>query len=274
MSKLKKILIRAKRQVFSEIAGNNPSIFNGEGYDFVGLREYMAGDDIRYIDWIVTAKMKTPYIKIFKEERELNVVIATMLNGSVYFGSKVFKQDIMAEIVALLGFSIIKNGDILNNYIFADDMKLSYKPTKKISFVQKIVSDILDFNSLNKQANYELMADILYKRIKKRSLIILIADFFDDIDFKILAKKHEVVALIVRDKLEENPPDIGLVSLSDPETGEILQSEFNKSSIKNYSNKLHKHDKKIFEIFQKSGIRFTKIYTDDIVGVKLRRIFG
>jgi len=94
MSKLKKILVRAKRQVFSEISGNNPSVFNGEGYDFIELKEYMPGDDIRHIDWNVTAKMQTPYVKIFKEERELNVVIATMLNGSVYFGSKAFKQDI------------------------------------------------------------------------------------------------------------------------------------------------------------------------------------
>lgn len=273
MSKLKKILVRAKHQVFSEISGNNPSIFHGEGYDFIELREYMPGDDIRHIDWTVTAKMRTPYIKIFKEERELNVVIASMLNGSVYFGSKIFKQDIIAEIVALLGFSVVKNGDILNNYIFADGMKSFNKPTKKMSAVQKSVGDILNFNALNKKADYALMADILYKRIKKRSLIILIADFFEDIDFKLLAKKHEVVALVVRDKLEENPPDVGFISIVDPETGEILQSEFNKSSIKNYINKIYEHDKKLFGNFRKSDIRFTKIYTDDMVGVNLRRIF-
>ncbi|MCD6432596.1 MAG: DUF58 domain-containing protein, partial [Sulfurimonas sp.] len=120
MSKLQKILVRARRQVFSEMVGNNPSIFQGEGYDFIELREYMPGDDIRHIDWNITAKMQKPYIKIFREERELNVVVASVLNGSVHFGSKKFKQESIAEIVALLSFSTIKNGDLLSSYIFTD----------------------------------------------------------------------------------------------------------------------------------------------------------
>ncbi len=273
MSKLKKILVRAKRQVFSEISGNNPSVFNGEGYDFIELKEYMPGDDIRHIDWNVTAKMQTPYVKIFKEERELNVVIATMLNGSVYFGSKAFKQDIIAEIVALLGFSVIKNGDMLSTYIFTDKIQDYARPTKKMNFVEKNVSKILEFHSLNQKADYSVMASALYKRLKRRSLVIVIADFFDNIDFKLLAKKHEVVALIVRDKLEEHPPAIGFSAITDPETGKVTQSEFNNKSIKRYASKVAIHDKKLFEDFRKSGVRFGKIYTDDMVSVNLRRIF-
>lgn len=108
MSKLQRILVRARRQVFSEMVGNNPSVFQGEGYDFIELREYMPGDDIRHIDWNITAKMRKPYIKIFREERELNVVVVSVLNGSVHFGSKKFKQDVIAEINALLGFQHLK----------------------------------------------------------------------------------------------------------------------------------------------------------------------
>jgi len=273
MSKLKKILVRAKRQVFSEISGNNPSVFNGEGYDFIELKEYMPGDDIRHIDWNVTAKMQTPYVKIFKEERELNVVIATMLNGSVYFGSKAFKQDIIAEIVALLGFSVIKNGDMLSTYIFTDKMEDYARPTKKMNFIEKNVSKVLEFHSLNQKADYKVMVDTLYKHLKRRSLVIVIADFFENIDFKLLAKKHEVVALIIRDKLEEYPPAIGFSVITDPETGKVLESEFNRRSIKRYASKVTIHDKKLFEDFRKSGVRFGKIYTDDIVSVNLRRIF-
>ena len=99
------------------MVGNNPSIFQGEGYDFIELREYMPGDDIRHIDWNITAKMGTPFIKVFREERELNIVLVSVLNGSVHFGSKKFKQEVIAEVVALLSFSTLKNGDLLSTYI-------------------------------------------------------------------------------------------------------------------------------------------------------------
>ncbi|WP_345992377.1 DUF58 domain-containing protein [Sulfurimonas sp. HSL-1716] len=273
MSKLKKILVRARRQVFSEMSGNNPSIFKGEGYDFIELREYMPGDDIRHIDWNITAKMQSPYIKIFKEERELNVVVASMLNGSVYFGSKKFKQDLIAELVALLGFSTLKNGDLLSSYIFTDRIVSHSKPTKKMSFATKNVQQIVEFDPLNEKADYKLMVESLYKRLKRKSLIILIADFFDIPDIKVLAKKHEVIALIVRDRLEENPPVMGFSSLMDPESGGVLEGDFNEKSVNEYAKKVHIHDKKLYENFRKSGVRFTKVYTDDVASVSLRRVF-
>jgi uncharacterized protein (DUF58 family) len=274
MSKLKKILVRARRQVFSEVTGNNPSIFQGEGYDFVELREYMPGDDIRHIDWTITAKMQTPYIKIFKEERELNVVLATMLNGSVYFGSHRFKQDVIAEIVALLGFSVIKNGDLLSTYIFTDEMRYAARPTKKMSALQTGVGQVLDFGSLGEKADYTQMARTLYKRLKRRSLVILIGDFFEHGEWRVLAKKHEVIALVVRDRLEEKPPAMGFASVIDPETAKVVESEFHSRGLKEFTAKIAAHDKALFEDFRKSGIKFAKIYTDDVLSVSLRRIFG
>jgi uncharacterized protein (DUF58 family) len=273
MSKLKKILVRARRQVFSEMSGNNPSIFKGEGYDFVELREYMPGDDIRHIDWNITAKMQTPYIKIFKEERELSVVVATMLNGSVYFGSKKFKQDLIAELVALLSFSTLKNGDLLSSYIFTDKMVAYSKPTKKMSFATKNVAQILEFNPLHQKADYAVMADTLYKRLKRKSLIILIGDFFENPNFKVLAKKHELIVLIVRDRFEEHPPVMGFSSLMDPESGGTLEGDFNEKSVKSYAAKVHEHDKALYENLRNSGIRFAKIYTDDVASVSLKRVF-
>lgn len=273
MSKLKKILVRARRQVFSEMSGNNPSIFKGEGYDFIELREYMPGDDIRHIDWNITAKMQSPYIKIFKEERELNVVVASMLNGSVYFGSKKFKQDLIAELVALLSFSTLKNGDLLSSYIFTDRIIAHSKPTKKMSFATKNVEQIVEFSPLNEKADYKFMVESLYKRLKRKSLVILIADFFEIPDIKVLSKKHEVIALIVRDRLEENPPAMGFSSLMDPESGGVLEGDFNDKSVKEYAKKVHIHDKELYENFRKSGVRFTKIYTDDTASVSLRRVF-
>ncbi len=273
MSKLQKILVRARRQVFSEMVGNNPSIFHGEGYDFIEMREYQHGDDIRHIDWNITAKMQRPYIKVFREERELNVVVASMLNGSVYFGSKKFKQDTIAELVAQIGFSVLRNGDLLSHFIFADKMYAQEQPSKKMFAIQKYVSSVLEFDALKKTADYALMARSLFTRLKRKSLIIVIGDFFEIPDFRLLAKKHEVVAIIVRDRLEEHPPAMGFGSLSDPESGAVLEGDFNSASVKAYAQKVAEHDRALFERLRKDQIRFTKVYTDDVASVKLRRLF-
>lgn len=273
MSKLQKILVRARRQVFSEMVGNNPSVFQGEGYDFIELREYMPGDDIRHIDWNITAKMQQPFIKIFREERELNVVVVSVLNGSVHFGSKKFKQDTIAELVALLSFSTLKNGDLLSSYIFTDEMISHLKPSKKIHSVQKSVDEILNFDALNKKVDFKVLADTLYKRLKRKSLILVISDFFEIPDFKLLAKKHEVVAIIVRDILEEKPPKMGFASLVDPESGSMLEGDFNSASVNSYAKKVVAHDHELYDTFRKHKIRFTKVYTDSVAGVELRRLF-
>ena len=273
MSKLQKILVRARRQVFSEMVGNNPSIFQGEGYDFIELREYMPGDDIRHIDWNVTAKMQKPFIKIFREERELNVVLVSVLNGSVHFGSKKFKQESIAEIAALLSFSTLKNGDLLSSYIFTDEMISNSKPSKKLHQIQKNVDDILSFDAINKKVDFKVIADTLFKRLKRKSLILVVGDYFEIPDFRLLAKKHEVVSIIVRDRLEENPPEMGFASLVDPESGAVLEGDFNSSSVKAYSKKVQIHDHKLYETLRKDQIRFTKVYTDGFAGVELRRLF-
>ena len=273
MSKLQKILVRARRQVFSEMVGNNPSIFQGEGYDFIELREYMPGDDIRHIDWNITAKMQRPFIKIFREERELNVVIASVLNGSVHFGSKKFKQEVIADVVAQLSYSVLKNGDLLSSYIFTDKLISFFKPSKKLFSIHKSVEAILDFNALNQKLDFKLLADTLFKRLKRKSLIIVVGDFFEIPDFKLLAKKHEVIAVIVRDRLEEHPPQMGFSSLVDPESGAVLEGDFNKNSVEEYAKRVSAHDRELVATLRKHQVRFTKVYTDANVSVALRRLF-
>lgn len=272
-AKLKKILVRARRQVFSELIGNNASIFQGEGYDFIELREYMPGDDIRHIDWNITAKKQQPYIKVFREERELNVVLASMLNGSVHFGSKKFKQDFIAEITAMLSFSAIRNGDLLSSYIFADKLYKENRPSKKIHSVQSLVSEVLDFDALGKKADYAGLSKYLMQRLKRKSLLIVIADYFDLPDFRVLARKHEVIAIIVRDRMEEHPPSFGFSTLQDPESGAELEGDFNTATMKAYEVKVAAHDHKLYEKLRKDQVRFVKIYTDEQAVVKLKRLF-
>ncbi len=272
--KLKKIAIKTKRKIFSEIAGNNISHFEGEGFDFVELREYHFGDDVRKIDWKVTARKQKPYIKIFKEEKELNVVIVSLLGGSVYFGSKVLKQDVIAEIFALLAFSSVKNSDNFSSLIFTDKEESFLKPTKKIYGVYKAMEDILDFNPLGKKVDFEALVSYLRKRVKRKSIIFLVGDFVGDVDISLLSKKHEVVAFIVRDRLEENPPDLGFLHLMDPESKKFLQMDLNKKAVEEYKKMIIKNDAVLYKHFIKNRVRFTKVYTDDDPFVKMSKLFA
>ena len=122
MKTSREILIRARRQIVGDRIGNNPSMFRGEGYDFIELREYISGDDTRHIDWNITAKMQRPYVKVFREERELSVVTVAMLGGALHFGQDRFKIESVAETVALVGYSAIGNGDLFSHYNFSETM--------------------------------------------------------------------------------------------------------------------------------------------------------
>ena len=270
----KKIILKSKKQIYSDILGNNPSQFQGEGFEFKELREYVYGDDVRKIDWKSSAKLSKLYVKIYQEERELNVVVASMLNGSMGFGTSLSKSEIGAELVGLLGFLAIKNSDNFTNTIFADKLYSFNKPTKKFFGVHKAVEDVIEFKTLGKDANFELMIDTLYKRVRKKSLIIIISDFVGDIDLRILAKKHDVVALMVRDKFEENPQELGLLNMVDMDNKKSFEGMIDKSAIKRYQKALHNNDEKLYIDFKKYGVRFAKIYTDDKVIMKLAKVFG
>ncbi len=273
MSKFKKILIKTKRQVFSEIIGNNPSIFQGEGLEFVELREYQYGDDVKKIDWYVSAKMQKPYVKIYREERELNIVIVPILSGGVLFGSKKLKLDTIAEITAILAFSAIKNTDLFTLLIFTDSKKDFIKPTKRYFAVQKAVEKVLNFNPLGERFDSKKLVSYLFERIKRRSIIFLVGDFLQPVDLRILSKKHEVISLIVRDALEEEPPDLGFISLIDPVNLIQGNTDLNKSVIKKRKREIYANDHELYSHFRKNRIRFTKIYTHEEPFVKLSKLF-
>ncbi|MCD6191160.1 MAG: DUF58 domain-containing protein, partial [Sulfurimonas sp.] len=144
---------------------------------------------------------------------------------------------------------------------------------KKLHQIQRSVSEILEFEALNQQVDFKFISETLYKRLKRKSLILIVGDFFEIPDLKLLAKKHEVVAVIVRDHLEEKPPKMGFSSLVDPESGAVLEGDFNSSSVEAYAKKVQIHDRLLYETFRKHQVRFTKVYTDSNVSVALRRLF-
>ena len=269
---LKKILIKTKRQVFSELIGSNASLFHGEGYDFAELREYQVGDDIRHIDWIITAKQNRPFVKIFHKEHQINVVIATMLNGSVFFGTRRLKQELIAEIAAILAFSSIKNGDSFSHWMVADKIYDAGRPTKRMIGVEKCASAVLDFDPINKKLNREFPREMML-RLKRKSLIFVIGDYFTLPELKILAKRHEVVALVVRDLAEEKLPDMGEVALMDPENGAYFEGTTAQGLRRRYDHAVKEHDAKMQAFFRQNRIRWVKLYTHEDPFVKLARLF-
>jgi len=268
---VKKIILKTKKQVYGDMLGNNASLFQGEGFEFAELREYVYGDDIRKIDWKTTAKLGKPFVKVYKEERELNVVVVSMLSGSTYFGTVKQKSDIMAEVVATLGFSAVKNTDLFSHMIFADKMYDLSKPSKKLFSVHKAVEDVVSFESLGKEADYSALVETLIKRLKKKALLFIVSDFVGDIDLKLLAKKHDVFAVIVRDKFEEEPSELGYLRLIDMETKRSFEGDIDSGALKQYKKALHDNDEKLYKQFKKQGVRFTKVYTHEEPTLRLMK---
>ena len=267
----KKIILKTKKQVYGEMLGNNASLFQGEGFEFSELREYVYGDDVRKIDWKTTAKLGKPYVKVYKEERELNVVVVSMLGGSVYFGTVRQKSDVIAEVVAILGFSAVKNSDLFSHFVFADDLYSVAKPSKKHFAIHQAVEEVVRFEPLGKEANYAALVEMLVKRVKKKALLFIVSDFVGDIDLKFLSKKHDVFAVIVRDRFEENPDQLGYLRLIDMENQKSFEGDIDAQTLKYYKKALHENDEKLYKQFKKRGIRFTKIYTDEEPLLKLMR---
>ncbi|MFK5975656.1 MAG: DUF58 domain-containing protein [Sulfurovum sp.] len=268
---VKKIILKTKKQVYGDMLGNNSSLSQGEGFEFAELREYVYGDDVRKIDWKTTAKLGKPFVKIYKEERELNVVVVSMLSGSTYFGTVKQKIDIIAQTVSILGFSAVKNSDLFSHIIFADKLYEKTKPSKKLFAVHKAVSDIVDFDALGKEGNFDALIETLHNRIKKKALIFILSDFVGDIDLNILSKKHDVFAVMVRDRFEENPQSLGYLRLVDMETRESFEDNIDTKLLNRYKKSLHDNDEKLYKQFRKQGIRFTKIYTDEEPIAKLMK---
>ncbi len=272
--RLKTLLVKTRRQVFSEMLGNNPSLFHGEGYDFSELREYQVGDDIRKIDWTITAKLQKPYVKIFHEERELNIVAACMASGSLFFGTHRIKQDLVTEITAILGYSAVKNGDLFSGVVVSESVESIERPTKRIFGVNRFVESVDSLKLLGRHADYIGGIRNLFERIKRKSVLFVIGDFLTSVDLALLSRRHEVIAVIVRDRFEEEPVPLGQVHLVDPESGKSLQTHFGERSVRRYRAKVIENDKALYRHLNRHRIRFVKIYTDEDPFVKLVKLFG
>ncbi len=226
LKKVKLLEINTRKLVNSTFAGQYHSAFKGQGMTFADFREYVPGDDVRSISWPLTARTGKVYIKKFEEERELTLMLAVDVSGSVDFGSKdYFKGEVITHLSAILGFGAAQNNDNVGLILFSDQVEHYVPPKKGRGHIQRILRDLYYHKPKSRETRIASGLEYLKGILKKRSTIFLFSDF-DDENFgsalRMVSRKHETVAVVVRDPCEDEIPDLGLVDLHDPETGEVL----------------------------------------------------
>ena len=269
LKKVRQIEIRTKNVVNDFFGGDYHSNFKGRGMTFSEVREYVPGDDVRAIDWNVTARTGKPHIKIFEEERELSVLILIDVSSSGVFGSKNLKIDLGVEIAAMLSFSAIKNNDKVGLALFSDKVEKYIPPKKGKKHVLRLITDIInhDFENSNKRTSIKSAIDFANKISKRKSVIFLISDFIDDNfwnELKFLNFKHDVVGLQIYDTNERSFPNIGLINIHDSETGKTTWID---TSVKKNRNKFERNSNEKLNEFSKKckniGFDLLQINTDD-----------
>ncbi len=276
LKKVRKIEIKTlglSNQIFS---GGYHSAFKGRGMAFSEVREYQAGDDIRSIDWNVTARFNSPYVKVFEEERELTVMLLADVSGSGAFGTlKQFKQDLITELSAVLAFSALQNNDKIGIIFFSDKIEKYIPPKKGRGHILHIIRDLIEFKPENKQTNIEQALRYFANVTKKRSIAFLISDFIDPRitgasrnsfgdALKIARRKHDLVALQLYDKMENALPDIGLVKLQDEESGAYQWVDTSDKKVRtHYAASALRRQDQLKSNFIKSGVNFARIATHE-----------
>ena len=267
LKKVRRIEIKTRGLSRHIFAGEYHSAFKGRGIAFSEVRAYQYGDDIRSIDWNVTARFNQPYVKVFEEERELTVMLLIDVSGSGNFGTSVaYKRDLMTEIAAVLSFSAIFNNDKIGVIFFSDRVEKTIHPKKGRKHILRIIRELLDFKSESRTTNLNEPLRFLTNIIKKRCTAFIISDFiapdFEE-SLKIASNKHDIVALKVYDKFENSLPDIGLVKVKDAETGVEKWIDTSSGAVRSaYGTWWNSHLDGIKGTFNRCGVDYTEIRTD------------
>lgn len=270
---LKALQLKARHQVYTMLSGHNLSKLHGEGYDFSELREYQVGDDIRKINWTITAKLGLPYIKELHANRELSVVVAALMDASLYFGSGNAKQKKLTEVATILGYAAQQNSDLFTGIQYTKEKSIATPPTKQLYHIEQFSQVLYETALLNTSLDHNDALVDLFKRLHKPSLLFILSDFLEKMDLSLLAQKHEVIAVIVRDRNEQSPKKLGEVTLSHPQDSKKMDTYFGQRSIEKYLAKLKENDAALSEHFARHDIRSVKIFTDDEVVSKLVGLF-
>ncbi len=266
MARVRKLELKARRLVRESFSGEYLSSFRGQGLDFDDFREYQHGDEVRFIDWNVTARMNTPFVRKFREERELSVVIAVDVSGSADYGSvSLSKREVAAETAAVLGFSALHNGDKVGLLVFANEPILFIPPGKGSRHLLRMIREILVAKPEQPGTSVANACDFLVRMLRRKSLVFLISDFFSDpLEKPIgkLAKKHETIALRVLDPVETRLPKAGKLVMIDSESGfESLVNTGNSNLRMSYAKLVKMQLEGVSAIFKKHGVDSADLFT-------------
>ena len=268
LKKVRKIEIKSKGLSNHIFAGEYHTAFKGTGMAFSEVREYQSGDDIRSIDWNVTARYNTPFVKIFEEEREMTVMLLIDVSASGDFGTnKQYKKDLATEIAAVLAFSAIKNNDKVGVIFFSDRIEKFIIPKKGKSHILRIIREIVSLKPDSKGTDVSMALEYFNSVIKKRSICFLLSDFTStpfSKPLKIASKKHDIVGVRIHDKRESEIPNIGLVPMQDMETDKLVYVDTSDKEIRlNYSKTRSQKIKELNKIFETNGVDLVQISTGE-----------
>jgi uncharacterized protein (DUF58 family) len=278
LKRVRKIEIKTRGLSQHIFAGEYHSAFKGKGMAFSEVREYQYGDDIRNIDWNVTARFNHPYIKIYEEERELTVVLLVDVSGSREFGSQsALKKNVITEISAVLSFSAIQNNDKVGVIMFSDKIEKFIPPKKGRQHILRIIRELINFKPENRGTKITEALKYLTNAIKKRSTAFLISDFYDnnyDDALRIANKKHDVVGLKIYDVRETQLPPVGLIKVLDAESGRDLWIDTSSKYIRNtYNQSWRKHIEELNDILSRTGVDYISISTEEDYVKPLMNLF-
>lgn len=281
LKKVRKIEIKTRRLSDHIFGGEYHSTFKGRGMTFSEVRQYQFGDDVRSIDWNVTARYNEPFVKVFEEERELTMMLVVDVSGSELFGtSNQFKKDIIVEISATLAFSAMQNNDKVGLLLFSDQVELFIPPKKGKSHVLRIIRELLEFEPKSKNTNLADTLKYLTNVMKKRAIVFVLSDFIAE-EYKqtlrIVGKKHDVTGIRIYDPREEDIPNLGMVQMQDAETGtlQLVNTQSKKVRIA-YANEYRQRVDYFQDAFTKSGCgvlscRVDESYVKKLLGYFKRR---
>ncbi len=279
LKKVRKIEIQTRALSQNIFAGSYRSAFKGRGMAFSEVREYQFGDDVRDIDWNVTARFHHPYVKVFEEERELTVMLLIDVSGSLDFGTTLqMKKDLATQIAATIAFSAIQNNDKIGIIFFSDRVEKYIPPKKGRKHILYIIREMLDFHAESKKTNLNLAMEYLTKVIKRHCTVFVISDFYASINkdtFLIVNKKHDVVAVQIFDRRAKELPDIGLMKVVDSETGHEMYIDTSDKKLR-MAHKAYwlKHNDELLTILNECNIDNVSIATDEDFVKKLIILFA
>jgi uncharacterized protein (DUF58 family) len=278
LKKVKKIEIKTKHLVDGLLQGAYHSVFKGRGIEFSEVREYIPGDDVRTIDWNVTARMNHPFVKEFIEERDLTVYIVLDCSASNEFGTEKSKKQAAVELAASLMFAALRNNDRAGLCLFTDRVELFISPRKGKRHVLKLVRDLVNFNPGNRATDLNSALRFLLNVVKKRSIIFILSDFFSEMNFlqslRVLRNRHDVIAVNINDIREEEIPNVGYIELEDEETGEQILVDTNDSDFrKKYVELINEKNTSLNNQLRRLKIDLIQLKSDEPFEIPLRKFF-